>query len=97
MTHTPGDTQKITVNLPKPLLQRLRRQVPSRQRDEFVAQALEDSLALAEQVAALEETAGAWHEAEHPDLKTPEDIDRWLLALRGSWPARLAQLQSRPD
>ena len=94
MTRSSGSTQKITVNLPRPLIQRLRQQIPSRQRAEFVAQALEDRLALAEQVEALEETAGAWRDADHPDLQTPDDIDRWLTDLRGSWPARLTQLQS---
>jgi hypothetical protein len=37
----------------------------------IIFQALEDRLALAE-------TAGAWHDADHPDLQTPDDIDRWL-------------------
>ena len=67
MTHSSGSTQKITVNLPRPLIQRLRQQIPARQRAEFVAQALEDRLALAGQVEALAETAGAWRDADHPD------------------------------
>ena len=95
MTRASGGTQKITVTLPKALIQRLRRQVPTRQRDEFVAHALEDSLALTEQAAAIEETAGVWKETDHPDMRTPEDIDRWLAELRGMWPERLAQLQTR--
>ena len=64
MARISNGMQKITVSLPKALIQRLRKQVPTRQRDEFVAKALEESLALAEQVAALDETAGAWKDAD---------------------------------
>jgi len=95
MARASNSTQKITVTLPKALIQRLRKHIPARQRDEFVAKALEESLALAEQMAALEETAGAWKDADHPDMRTPEDIDRWLADLRGTWPDRLTQLQTR--
>jgi Arc/MetJ-type ribon-helix-helix transcriptional regulator len=94
MTHAARDTKKITVTLPNKLIQRLQKQVPVRQRSEFVAEALEEHLTLAEQVAALEESAGAWTEADHPELRTPEDVERWLSQVRGSWPERLAQLQS---
>ena len=43
---------------------------------------LEEKAAIAEQLAVLEETAGAWTDANHPDMLTPDDIDRWLLNLR---------------
>ncbi|HET7090050.1 MAG TPA: hypothetical protein VFL17_15545 [Anaerolineae bacterium] len=95
MTRASNTTQKITVTLPKALIQRLRKQVPARKRDEFVAQALEERLVVAEQAAVLEETAGAWKDTDHPDMRTPEDIDRWLSNLRGTWPERLTQLQAR--
>jgi len=95
MTRTSGNTQRITVTLPKALADRLRKQVPPRKRNEFIAGALEESLALAEQSAVLEETAGAWTDAAHPNLRTPGDVDRWLADLRGIWTERLAQLQTR--
>ena len=95
MARTANDSLKITVTLPKALVRRLRKQVPARVRDQFVAHALEESLALAEQTAVLEETAGVWKESDYPELKTPEDIDRWLAALRGGWFERFEQRPTR--
>jgi metal-responsive CopG/Arc/MetJ family transcriptional regulator len=93
MAHAARDTKKITVTLPAALIRRLQKQIPARQRSEFVAEALEEHLALAEQLTALEESAGTWTEADHPELRTPDDVERWLAQLRGSWPERLTQLQ----
>jgi Arc/MetJ-type ribon-helix-helix transcriptional regulator len=80
-----SDLQKITVTLPGSLLARLDESVSPRGRSRFIAAAIEERLALAEQLAALDETAGAWSDANHPDMATDEDIDRWLEDLRRSW------------
>jgi Arc/MetJ-type ribon-helix-helix transcriptional regulator len=87
MVNTPiqADSQKITVTLPTALLTRLREHVPARQRSRFILEALEERLALEEQIVALAETAGAWSEQNHPEMRTDEDIDRWLGELRRSW------------
>jgi hypothetical protein len=45
----------------------------------------EDRLTLTEQVAVLDETAGAWTDEKHPEMRTGENIDRWLDDLRSSW------------
>ena len=79
------DTQKITVSLPKALLARLDERIPARGRSHFIIEAIEARLALAEQLAALDETAGAWTDENHPEMRTGEDIDRWLEELRNSW------------
>jgi hypothetical protein len=81
MVNTPiqADSQKITVTLPTALLTRLREHVPARQRSRFILEALE------EQIVALAETAGAWSEQNHPEMRTDEDLDRWLGELRRSW------------
>lgn len=80
-----SDFQKITVSLPKTLLARLDERIPSRGRSRFIMEAIEERLALAEQIAVLDETAGAWTDANHPEMRTDEDIDRWLAELRSSW------------
>jgi len=82
------DTQKITVTIPVTLLNRLDERIPKRQRSEFIIEAIEEYLALAEQAAAIEETAGAWTDENHPDLRTNADIDRWLANLRANWAAQ---------
>jgi hypothetical protein len=81
------DPSKITVTLPRALLVRLDEYVPSRRRSRFIAQAIESRLALAEQLTALDETAGAWTDDNHPDMKTEADIDRWIDDIRASWSA----------
>ena len=51
-----SDSQKITVSLPKALLARLDERIPSRGRSHFIIEAIEERLALAEQLAVLDET-----------------------------------------
>ncbi|HEY66437.1 MAG TPA: hypothetical protein G4O02_17945 [Caldilineae bacterium] len=85
-----SETQKMTVVFPKPLLQRLRERIPPRRRSAFIIEAVEEKLALLEQIEALEEAAGCWSDEDHPELQTDEDIDRWLAELRGSWDKHLA-------
>jgi len=85
--------EKITVSLPKELARRLRQRIPARARDAFIARAVQEQLALDEQLAVLEETAGAWKDSDHPELASGADVELWLKQLRGSWPERLAHLQ----
>lgn len=82
---TSSSTQKITLSLPQVLAERLNAQIPARQRSLFIARILEDYLAVAEQAALLDETAGCWSDEHHPELATGEEIDAWLAALRGEW------------
>jgi predicted transcriptional regulator len=81
----PTNLQKITVMLPEALLSRLREHVPARQRSRFILEAIEERLALEEQITALAETAGAWSDQNHPEMPTDEDIDHWLDNLRQLW------------
>ena len=66
--------EKITVNLPQELAEQLCQHVPARKRDAFIVHALQEQLALEEQLKVLEETAGAWKDADHPELATGADI-----------------------
>jgi predicted transcriptional regulator len=77
--------RKITVSLPTALVDRLGEVVPARGRSQFIARAIEEQLLIEEQVMALDETAGAWRDANHADLVTPEAIDQWVRELRSSW------------
>jgi Arc/MetJ-type ribon-helix-helix transcriptional regulator len=83
--------RKVTVTLPQSLLAQLDQEVPRRQRSAFIARAIAQQLAILEQAAALEESAGAWQDQEYPDMATEEDMDRWLAGLRGSAEERAAQ------
>jgi hypothetical protein len=70
-----SETQKMTIVLPKIVLQRMDELIPSRQRSRFIAEALSERLALEEQALALEESAGVGSDAGHPELADDEAID----------------------
>lgn len=80
-----SDVRKVTVTLPQILIERLDEVVPKRQRSRFIAEAVQEQLAILEQVVGLDETAGIWTDAAYPDMRTEADIDVWLAQLRGSW------------
>lgn len=81
------ETRKVTITLPKLVLERMNELVPARQRSRFVSEALTERLALEEQALALEESAGVWSDESHPEMRDSAAIDRWLADLRGSWAA----------
>jgi len=87
-----SSVRKVTVTLPVSLLNRLDEIVPSRRRSAFITRAIEEQLAILEQAAAIEESAGAWRDEDYPDMATGENIDHWLAGLRGSTDERLARL-----
>jgi predicted transcriptional regulator len=82
---TENRTSQITIRLPGAILKRMNELVPARQRSRFVSEAVTERLALLEQVVALDESAGAWSDENHPEMQDEEAIDRWLTALRSSW------------
>ncbi|MEZ4656292.1 MAG: ribbon-helix-helix domain-containing protein [Caldilineaceae bacterium] len=71
-----SNKQKITVTIPIELLHRLNVRVSKGQRSEFIVDAIEERLALEEQVAALDETAGHWTDEHYPNLPDGAAIDK---------------------
>lgn len=96
-TLTPLDSEKVTVSFPKDLLVRLRALVPARQRSAFIADAVEYKVRLLEQVEAIDESAGAWKDEDHPELRTEEDIERWLAEMRRSWDNHMVNIGAWRD
>lgn len=92
-----SSVRKVTVTLPVSLLNRLDEIVPSRRRSAFITRAIEEQLAILEQAAAIEESAGAWRDEDYPNMITNADIDRWLAELRGPTDERLARLFAEPE
>jgi hypothetical protein len=90
-TETDQLVRKVTVTLPLSLLAQLDDQVPPRQRSAFIVQAIARQLAVLEQAAAVEESAGAWRDEDYPELASEEGMDRWLAELRGSAEERLTR------
>ena len=79
------NTRRINVIFPERLLQELDTLVPAGKRSEVIVEATAAYLARLKVLSALKATAGAWTTADHPELATPEDINRWLEELRSSW------------
>ncbi len=69
---------RINVLLPAAVARDLREFVPPRKRARFVAQAVERELRRLRLQMALEESAGAWRDEDHPDLADGPAIDRWI-------------------
>lgn len=79
------ETQKITVTLPTSLLARLDELIPARQRSSFITRAIQEQLALLEQIEAIDAAAGAWRDADYPEFGDEAAIDAWLDNLRAGW------------
>jgi hypothetical protein len=84
-TKTP---KRINVTFPASLLEELRRYVPVRERNRFIVEATEKELRRQRLLVALRESAGDWRDEDHPDLPTPESIDRYVRRLRETWMPR---------
>lgn len=72
------DPVRINVLLPADVAKTLRDVIPRRKRARFVAEAVERELRRIQLEAALDVSAGAWQDADHPELIDGPAIDRWI-------------------
>jgi len=79
------DTRRINVTFPAHLLEELDSIVPAGKRSDVIVEATAAYLSRLRVLGALKETDGVWRDADHPDLTTPEDVNRWLDRLRSPW------------
>ncbi len=73
-----SESVRMSILLPADLVEDLRRYVPPRQRARFVAQAVACELRRLRLEKTLEASAGAWQDADHPELADGPAIDRWI-------------------
>jgi hypothetical protein len=85
---TKPTTTRINVSLPDPLLKDLRELIPPRERNQFIVELIEREVRRRKLLEALEISAGAWSDEDHPDLMTVEDVNRYVRRLRDGWVAR---------
>jgi len=71
-------TVRMNVLLPAGVARDLREWVPPRKRARFVAEAVERELRRLRLQAALDASAGAWSDEDHPDLADGPAIDHWI-------------------
>jgi hypothetical protein len=79
------EMRRINVTFPVELLEDLYSLAPPRKRNQVIVAATADYVRRLKLLAVLKETAGAWDDESHPELATPQDIDRWLHQLRSNW------------
>jgi hypothetical protein len=90
------ETRRINVIFPVQLLEELDELAPPRGRSQIIVAATTDYVHRLKLLRAIQETAGLWEDASHPELVTPRDIDEWLRQMRAHWRAEpLEQEQER--
>lgn len=70
--------ERMNLYINKSLMDDLRKAVPARERTRFVEDILARELRRRKLEDALEKAYGAWKVEDHPELKTPKDIDKWI-------------------
>ena len=85
-------TERVNVRFPKELMDELRKCVPAGKRSELIVEATAKKLAQLRTQEAIRLSAGAWTDENHPDLNTPEDIERYLAELRAPTNERIRRL-----
>jgi len=73
---------RINVLIPVELAEEISKSVGSRKRSSFLVEAAQEKLERMRLAEAMSEAAGSWSEELHPDLKTQDDINRWVRSLR---------------
>ena len=80
---------KAHLVFPSEILEEVDKISGKRKRSLFIAQATREKIERERFVRTLEETKGAWNDKNHPELQTPEDMERYLKEKRQSYRARL--------
>ena len=86
-------TEKMSVMLPKELASEIRAVASQGEISSFFTEALEHYIAYFKQKIALEKGFGAWKDASHLDLTTPEDSTAYVRAIRESDRERRQRLE----
>jgi len=82
------EAKRINVSLPRDVADDMEALVPKGERNRFIVEAVEKAVRRAKLLHALEISAGAWSDEDHPDLMTVEDVDRYVRRLRETWMPR---------
>jgi len=80
---------RTNVMLPDDLIDAIDRVAGVRRRSAFLAEAAREKLARARFQRAAVRAFGSWTDAEHPDLMTDADMDRYRQSLRATADRRL--------
>ena len=87
-----GQTEKVSVTLPRELAREIRSMVPLGEISSFFSEALGHYIAYRRQKIALAKGFGAWKSEAHADLVTPQDSTAYVRSIRAADSERLTRL-----
>ncbi|MGD0622159.1 MAG: type II toxin-antitoxin system CcdA family antitoxin [Thermacetogeniaceae bacterium] len=76
-------TEKVSLTLPEDLLQQIKSMTDNV--SAFVTEGIRQYVARERLHRALELSVGAWNDENHPNLKTLEDVEKYVDSIRSSW------------
>ena len=82
---------KTHIMIPEGILSDVDQVAGPRKRSRFIVEAIEEKLRHERFAAALRAGAGAWKEANHPDLKTQKGVNRYLTRQRSAVNRRIGK------
>ena len=91
------EKRRINVTFPVQLLEDLDRLAPPRKRSQVIVAATTAYVRKLKLLSAIKASSGAWDGESHPELATPEDIDRWLRQIRSTWRRKPLSWQEEDD
>jgi metal-responsive CopG/Arc/MetJ family transcriptional regulator len=83
---------KAHLVIPHDLLEEVDQIAGKRKRSLFIAEATREKLQRERFLRTLEETQGAWSDKNHPELKTPRDMEQFVSDKRQSYRKRLKRI-----
>jgi len=85
---------KAHLALPREILEEVDRIAGKRRRSLFIAEATREKIEKERFLRILDETHGAWGDENHPELRSPKDMERYLGRTRQSYRKRLKRIAS---
>ena len=82
--------KRTHVVVPEELVKEIDRISGKRKRSQFITQAVRKEIRRLKFLQAVKETAGAWKDEDHPELK--EGVDKWVRGLREKDEKRLKEI-----
>lgn len=78
----PSKAVRINILFPEELINSLKKIAGKRKRSNFIVEATKEKINKIKLGLAIESAAGCWKDEEYANLKTSEDIEKWIREIR---------------
>ncbi len=75
-------TKRMHVVIPENTIKAIDSVVGRRKRSQFIFKVLEEKLQQLKVLKAIDKTAGAWKDEDHPEMKGKDGVKNWVNSLR---------------